>query len=95
MDDPAFRERFKGTPIKRAGRDCFVRNVLIACGNSDDTRLIEVIKPLLADDAVVVRAMAVWALSRLMNEEAFSDLRKQRSLDEADTDVLQEWGATQ
>ena len=95
LDDPAFRERFKGTPIKRAGRDCFVRNVLIACGNSGDANLIEFIQPLLGDDTAVVRAMAVWALSRLMSDETFSELRKQHSLEEVDRDVLHEWEAPQ
>ncbi|MCP4935893.1 MAG: tRNA epoxyqueuosine(34) reductase QueG [bacterium] len=91
LDDAAFRERFKGTPIKRAGRDCFVRNVLIACGNSGDVGLVGDIQPLLEDDEPVVRAMAVWALSQLMEAGAFESLKKRVMLKENDADVVNEW----
>ncbi len=92
LDDAAFRERFKGTPIKRAGRDCFVRNVLIACGNSGDADLVGAILPLLEDDATVVRAMAVWALSQLMEAQEFKPLRDEAMARETDQNVLHEWG---
>ncbi len=92
LDDAAFRERFKGTPIKRAGRDCFVRNVLIACGNSGDGDLVGDIMPLLEDDAPVVRAMAVWALSQLMEAAAFEVVRGEAMVGETDRNVLHEWG---
>lgn len=91
LDDAAFRERFKGTPIKRAGRDCFVRNVLIACGHSQDVCLVEKIIPRLRDEAPVVRAMAVWALSRLMSDDGFSRLKSEMFADETDLDVRKEW----
>ena len=93
LDDLAFRERFKGTPIKRAGRDCFTRNVLIACGNSNDASLVDVVRPLLEDEAPVVRAMAVWALSQLMDKQAFADVQGEAIEHETDANVLQEWGA--
>lgn len=65
LDDAAFRERFSGSPIKRIGRNRFVRNVLYAIGNSEQPDLRESIIPLLTDpDATVVDA-ATWALSRL------------------------------
>jgi epoxyqueuosine reductase len=92
LDDAAFRERFKGTPIKRAGRDCFVRNALIACGNSGDKSLAEDIQPLLKDGAPVVRAMATWALSRLLSDEDFLKLKTKNSGDETDQHVRKEWG---
>ena len=91
LDEAGFRDRFKGTPIKRAGRDCFVRNVLIACGNSGDESLVPHTRALLEDDAAVVRAMAVWALSQLMPEEEFAGLRNQYFEDEQDVDVRREW----
>jgi epoxyqueuosine reductase len=68
LDDAAFRARFRGTPIKRTGRDRFVRNVLIAAGNSGDRGLVPLIESLLDDTSPLVRAMAVWALSRLAPE---------------------------
>jgi epoxyqueuosine reductase len=57
-----FRALFRGSPIKRIGRDRFVRNVLIAIGNSGDARLATEAERLLGDPSPLVRAMAVWAL---------------------------------
>jgi epoxyqueuosine reductase len=65
LDDPAFRALFAGTPVKRTGRDRFLRNVLIAIGNSGRPALVESALPHLADPSPLVRAMAVWALGRL------------------------------
>ena len=65
LNDEDFRNVFSGSPIKRIGRDRFVRNVLIAIGNSRDEDLINVIVPLCSDPSSLVRAMAVWALSIL------------------------------
>ncbi|ARO22174.1 tRNA epoxyqueuosine(34) reductase QueG [Rhizobium sp. S9] len=90
LDDTAFRAFFSGSPVKRIGRDRFVRNVLIAAGNSGERALIPQCR-LLADDASpVVRGMAVWALSRLMAAGEFSAFAAQRA-DESDDDVLNEW----
>jgi epoxyqueuosine reductase len=65
LDDANFRTFFSGSPVKRIGRDRFVRNCLIAAGNSGDASLVEPCRRLLADPAANVRAMAVWALGRL------------------------------
>jgi epoxyqueuosine reductase len=65
LDDAAFRALFAGTPVKRTGRDRFVRNVLIALGNSADAGLAPVAEARLADTSPLVRAMAIWALGRL------------------------------
>jgi epoxyqueuosine reductase len=65
LDDAAFREVFAGSPVKRIGRDRFVRNVLVAIGNSADPRLAAVAEEKLADASPLVRGMAAWALSRL------------------------------
>jgi len=65
LDDAHFRTLFSGSPVKRIGRDRFVRNCLIAAGNSGDAALVEPCRRLLADPAANVRAMAVWALARL------------------------------
>ena len=65
LDDAAFRIRFAGSPIKRIGRDRFVRNVLIAIGNAGDPALLPVADRLRADPDPVVAEAAVWACMRL------------------------------
>ncbi len=90
LDDAAFRVFFSGSPVKRIGRDRFVRNVLIAAGNSGETALIGQCRALSVDPSPVVRGMAVWALSRLMVAGEFSAFAAQRA-DERDDDVLNEW----
>ena len=90
LDDPAFRSLFSGSPVKRIGRDRFVRNVLIAAGNSGDPALAPVIKARIDDPSPVVRAMAVWALSRLVAPAALAEFAEQCE-PETDEDVLNEW----
>lgn len=65
LDDAAFRMKFSGSPIKRIGRTSFIRNVLIAAGNSADVTLIPAVQTLLQDSDVVVRNTAHWALGEL------------------------------
>ena len=55
LDDAAFRARYRGTPIKRTGRDRFMRNVLIAAGNSDDASLAPLVEARLDDPSPLVR----------------------------------------
>ncbi|MDR7230673.1 epoxyqueuosine reductase [Caulobacter sp. BE264] len=86
LDDPAFRALFSKNPIKRIGRDRFVRNVLYAIGNSGDVGLMAVVEPLLADPAPIVRGAAVWAARRLLGDAALT-LRGSESHPE----VLVEW----
>jgi len=90
LDDATFRARFRGTPIKRTGRDRFVRNVLIAAGNSRDTSLLPQVEALLSDASPLVRAMAVWALSRLAPKR-LSALRASFVTQEPDPAVREEW----
>jgi epoxyqueuosine reductase len=91
LDDAAFRTLFSGSPIKRIGRDRFMRNVLIACGNSTEPALIEAIKTHLSDCSPLVRGAAVWALSELMDKDRFAALRMRLAAQESDADVLTEW----
>ena len=91
LDDAAFRRLFAGTAVKRTGRDRFVRNVLIAIGNSADAGLAIHAERLLADPAPVVRGAAVWALSRLISREVLSALAARHR--ETDTEVREEWTA--
>jgi epoxyqueuosine reductase len=91
LDDAGFRALFRKSPIKRIGRDRFIRNVLIAIGNSGDVRLAEHSRRLLSDPSPLVRAMAVWALSRLVNQSEFAAVRDNHLPFESDTDVRDEW----
>jgi len=91
LDDAAFRGMFAGTAIKRTGRDRFVRNVLIALANSGGARAAGVAEERLADSSPLVRAMAVWALWRLLPAERFAALRRRHVGDERDGDVRAEW----
>jgi epoxyqueuosine reductase len=95
LDDAAFRARFAGSPIKRTGRDRFVRNVLIAIGNSGDAALAPAAERLLADPSSLVRGAAVWALGRLLDDGTFAATRTRAIATESDPGVLEEWrGAT-
>ena len=91
LDDAGFRQFFSGSPIKRVGRDRFIRNVLIAIGNSGDGALIPAASRLLGDPSPLVRAMAVWALSRLCGKTGFDALKVLHASDETDAAVLEEW----
>ncbi len=65
LDDAAYRETFAGTPLRRPGRDRFIRNVLVAAGNSGDKSLAEAVRASIGDPAALVRAAAKWAFDRL------------------------------
>ncbi len=93
LDDAAFRRMFAGTPVRRAGRVRFVANVLIAIGNSGDPGLAPVAEARLTDEAPLVRAMAVWALSQLLEPSAFRDLAARHGARESDSLVREEWQA--
>jgi epoxyqueuosine reductase len=91
LDDATFRKLFSKSPVKRIGRDRFLRNVLIAIGNSKDKALAVQAERLLQDASPLVRGAAVWALSQLIEQEDFS-MRAARALDqEADETVRREW----
>jgi epoxyqueuosine reductase len=69
LDDEAFRKLFRKSPIKRTGRDRFVRNVAIALGNSRDLSALEELRQLTEDEAFIVRDAAEWAIRELTKEE--------------------------
>ncbi|KAB0571588.1 tRNA epoxyqueuosine(34) reductase QueG [Brucella pituitosa] len=91
LDDPAFRTLFSGSPVKRIGRDRFLRNVLIAAGNSQDPSLLPQIENLLEDPAPVVRGAAVWAFKQLATMERFKISKKRLASSEEDDTVRAEW----
>ena len=90
LDDAQFRKLFAGSPVKRIGRDRFVRNVLIAAGNSSDGNLTPAIQNLLNDKSPVVRGTAIWALGQL-DPETFRRERQARQPGETGDDVATEW----
>ncbi len=91
LDDAAFRARFTKSPVKRIGRDRFVRNVLIAIGNSNDRALAAEAERLLADKNPLVRGAAVWALSQLIGREEFLARAAKGMSTESDETVRAEW----
>jgi len=92
LDDKTFRSLFSGSPIKRIGRNRFLRNVLIAAGNSGDESLSVLVKPHLSDLDPMVRGAAVWALSRLLSDTDYAELKRSLLQTETDEFVRLEWG---
>ncbi len=91
LGDSEFRALFAGSPIKRIGRDRFVRNVLIALGNSGEPAQAAVTENLLGDASPLVRAMAIWALNRLADPASLMRLRAKWLAVEDDPAVRAEW----
>lgn len=91
LDDAAFRALFAKTPVKRTGRDRFVRNCLIAAGNSGDATLVPILCELLSDNSPLVRGAAIWALARLAPATLAAEVWRMRT--ERNADVLAEWAA--
>ena len=97
LDDAAFRDMFAGTAVKRLGRTRFIRNVLIALGNSgknsnsSDPNIVSATQPHLDDPEPVVRGAAVWALSQLLDKKDFTRLRERHLAHETDPEVREEW----
>ncbi|QND57741.1 tRNA epoxyqueuosine(34) reductase QueG [Mesorhizobium huakuii] len=91
LDDAAFRAFFSGSPIKRIGRDRFIRNVLIAAGNSGDISLAGPVRALLADASPLVRGAAIWALARLVPDAEYAERSAIGLKTENDGVVREEW----
>jgi epoxyqueuosine reductase len=91
LDDAAFRALFAKSPVKRIGRDRFIRNVLVAIGNANDSTLVVEAEGLLDDASPLVRGAAVWALSQLMGQGEFEALAANALNVEADESVRAEW----
>ena len=91
LDDAGFRALFAASPVKRLGRARFLRNVLVAIGNSGDPSLAAAAAARLDDNEPLVRGAAVWALSRLLASEDFVQIGKARAQNEHDQSVAEEW----
>jgi epoxyqueuosine reductase len=94
LDDDAFRIFFSGSAIKRIGRNRFMRNALIAAGNSNTASLTSDVAEHLDDPDPNVRGAAVWAFSRIASADQLRQARHAAS-SETDHSVLAEWAATQ
>jgi epoxyqueuosine reductase len=90
LNDAAFRTLFSGSPVKRTGRNRFIRNVLIAAGNSRDNQHLSAVIRLLDDIDPAVRGAAIWALSQIDTEQ-FLQQKANRQAQENDDEVRQEW----
>ena len=91
LDETRFRTLFAGSPIKRAGRARFLRNVMIAIGNSGEPALAAAARERLSDDSPLVRGAAVWALAQLLSREDFGRLAIAELENEQNAAVAEEW----
>lgn len=94
LDDEAFRKFFSGSPVKRLGRDAFLRNVLIAMGNAAGHEMSEHIEPHTSDKNPIVRGAAIWALKQHLSESAFDRYKVRALKGETDDTVIAEWHGT-
>ncbi len=93
LDDEAFRQRFRKSPVKRAGRGGLLRNVCIAMGNSGDTGFVPALAAVLTDAEALIRGHAAWALGQLAsraNHGQIGTVLEQRKQQEHDVNVLEE-----
>jgi epoxyqueuosine reductase len=91
LDDQAFRKLFAGSPVKRLGHTRFVRNVLIAIGNSGDPGLLGEAEAGLVDSKPLVRGAAIWAFRRLASNDRVEAVRPRHLQSERDAEVASEW----
>ncbi len=91
LDAAGFDALFAGTPIRRAGHSGFLRNLLVAAGNSGDPELATAVRPHLEADHPLVRLHAVWAYGRLADDPAWEHAQAQLAAREPDAAVRAEW----
>ena len=91
LDDPTFRQFFSGSPVKRIGRNRFIRNCLIAAGNSAEEKLIPIVLEHLQDEDETVRASAVWATAQLVSTADFEKHKSASLANEQSELVKAEW----
>ena len=91
FNDEDFRIFFSGSPIKRIGRDRFLRNVLIAIGNSNNKELAKKALSNINDKSSLVRGAAIWAIRRLLNNSELKKIKENSLSKEKDLSVISEW----
>ena len=89
LDGDGFRDVFRKSPVKRAKRRGFMRNILVAVGNSGNKEYIKYVRNLICDDEPIIRAHAVWALCRLEGEDCLVELERLLET-ETEEEVLEE-----
>jgi epoxyqueuosine reductase len=89
IDQEEFRRRFRGSPIVRAKRRGFLRNVAVALGNNGGPEAVPALTKALNDEEPLVRGHVAWALGRIGTSEALATLR-QKLLSEANPEVKSE-----
>ena len=93
LDDAGFRALFSGSPVKRLGYPRFLRNVMIALGNSGVAELASLAEMRLADPEPLIRGAAIWATRRLVAPERAAALALAFLGSEEDMEVQEEWQA--
>ena len=93
LDDAGFRGMFAGSPIKRIGRERFLRNVMIAIGNSKRPAMAKTAMARIDDALPLVRGAAIWALARLLSREDFAALERERAPSNRDPETADEWSS--
>ena len=91
LDDYSFRKMFSKSPIKRIGRDRFLRNVLIAIGNAKLKDAKDQISKNIFDKSPIVRGAAIWALNQITDGEELKKIREISLSKEKNQDVIKEW----
>ncbi len=91
LDAAGFDALFAGTPVRRAGHIGFLRNLLVAAGNSGDPALMAAVRPHLEADHPLVRLHAVWAYGRLADDPAWERAESRLAAREPDAAVRAEW----
>jgi epoxyqueuosine reductase len=91
LDDSGFRSLFSGSPVKRLGYARFLRNVMIALGNSGDRRLAPLAERRLADPSPLIRGAAIWAIRQLADPQETAALAARFAPLETDDAVRAEW----
>ena len=91
LSDDNFRKMFSKSPIKRIGRNRFLRNVLIAIGNAKLKDAKDHLNKNIFDDSPLVRGAAIWALNQIIEGEELNKIKKQSLSKEKDPDVIKEW----
>ena len=93
LSEQDFRNQFSGSPIKRIGRDRFLRNCCVAAGNSKNVKLIPLLINLLMNDkSFLVRGAAVWALQQIGDQKTLLKTKKRHLNFEKEGTVIDEWG---
>ena len=93
INEVEFKKMFSDSPIKRIGRNQFIRNVLIAMGNSSSKSMLPCVVKLINDDSSLVRVAAIWALGKL-SKQRFNIEKRHNFNKERDNDVKKEWMLT-